>query len=400
MSNVNTARAVFEAIEYGPERLSSNPHRRLAIAPHFAALQKVLGQILKDYEYAAINYDQFDRLRPKVMGRKHVCIFDDGDLAWRSAVEDLIANVNGHIEPLPPPPLKMLTGHDLVQMEFPPRKRIVDPILPEKGLLLVHAKRGVGKTFFGLSLAYAIATGSAFLDWQVSERRRVCVIDGEMPLFALKERFCKIAKGSGVDLTEAEYIQFLAADFQEFGLPDLTLPEGQTEIQNYIEHADVVLLDNLSTLFRSIRENENSDWVHYNDFVLSLRRQGKAVITIHHSGKSGTQRGGSRKEDIQDTVLSLKQPEGFSAEDGCNFQIIFEKTRGFFGKDAEPFEVKLDNDERAGIITWQKSELSDAIDGEVIELNAQGKSVREIAKILDTSKSTVQRILKRKSMES
>ena len=46
-------------------------------------------------------------------------------------------------------------------MELPERKDLLQPWLPEQGLAMIHAPRGVGKTFFALSCAYAIGTGGA-----------------------------------------------------------------------------------------------------------------------------------------------------------------------------------------------------------------------------------------------
>jgi len=53
---------------------------------------------------------------------------------------------------------------------------------------MVFAKRGLGKTWFGLTLALAVARGEDFLSYAVPQPRRVLYIDGEMTLAELKER--------------------------------------------------------------------------------------------------------------------------------------------------------------------------------------------------------------------
>ena len=70
----------------------------------------------------------------------------------------------------------------------------------------------------------------------------------------------------------------------------------------------------------------------------------KSVLVIHHGGKSGQQRGTSRKEDVLDTVIALRKPPDYQADQGARFEIHFEKSRGFFGPEAEPFEVRLVGD--------------------------------------------------------
>ena len=77
------------------------------------------------------------------------------------------------------------------------------------------------------------------------------------------------------------------------------------------------------------------------EWELSLRRQNKSVLLIHHAGKGGTQRGSSRKEDVLDTVMSLRRPPDYSPTQGARFEVHFEKARGFYGPDAEPFEAQL-----------------------------------------------------------
>ena len=47
---------------------------------------------------------------------------------------------------------------------------------------------------------------------------------------------------------------------------------------------------------------------HRQDVCRLERRRGMAVLLIHHAGKSGDQRGTSAREDIMDTVISLRRP--------------------------------------------------------------------------------------------
>ena len=37
-----------------------------------------------------------------------------------------------------------------------------------------------------------------------------------------------------------------------------------------------------------------------------------------------------------DSVLNLRRPEGYSAEDGAVFEVHYEKARGFYGDDEVP----------------------------------------------------------------
>jgi len=55
----------------------------------------------------------------------------------------------------------------LMEQELPPREMIMHPWLPERGLAMIYAPRGVGKTFFALEIALGAATGTPFLGWHV-----------------------------------------------------------------------------------------------------------------------------------------------------------------------------------------------------------------------------------------
>ena len=72
--------------------------------------------------------------------------------------------------------------------KIPPREYIVEPFLPTSSLSMIYAMRGVGKTWFALSLGVAISHGNDFLRFPVERPRRVLYIDGEMALADLQER--------------------------------------------------------------------------------------------------------------------------------------------------------------------------------------------------------------------
>ena len=154
-----------------------------------------------------------------------------------------------------------------------------------------------------------------------------------------------------------------------------------------------MVIDNLSTLFRSGRENESESWNPIAQWALKLRTQGKSIIFVHHAGKNDNQRGTSKKEDILDTVIKLKRPDDYESKEGSRFEVHFEKSRGFAGSDANPFEVKLELTENKA--NWQIKEIEDVEEIRVLEFSKEGLTQREIAKELNISPSKVNRILNR-----
>jgi putative DNA primase/helicase len=254
---------------------------------------------------------------------------------------------------------------------------------------MLYAPRGIGKTHVALGVAYAVASGGAFLRWRAPEARRVLVIDGEMPAVALKERLAKIAAMGDKEPPEASYLRILSSDLHPDGLPDLSDPASHGLFNAVIGDAELIIVDNLSTLCRSGRENEAESWSHVQAWALAMRRIGKSVLFVHHAGKGGSQRGTSRREDVLDTVVSLKRPEGYNAGQGARFEVHFEKARGFMGDDAEPFEATLT---ASG---WAMRDLQAALEDQVLELHQAGMTQRDIAKEIGKSPGTVNAILKR-----
>jgi predicted DNA-binding protein (UPF0251 family) len=158
--------------------------------------------------------------------------------------------------------------------------------------------------------------------------------------------------------------------------------------------AEVIIFDNVSTLFRTGQENESQSWVAVQNWLLKLRREGRSVVIIHHTGKGKEQRGTSKREDVLDVVLNLREPSDYEPSEGARFEVHFEKARGLSGTDAvSPFEAKLEI--RDGQVNWTMREIEDARLSEILELKKDGMSVRKIAAELGLSKSAVQRALNR-----
>jgi putative DNA primase/helicase len=240
-----------------------------------------------------------------------------------------------------------------------------------------------------LGVAYAVASGGSFMKWQAPGPRKVIIIDGEMPAVTLQERLARIAGDNAAEPPDASHLRILASDLSQDGLPDLSNPEEQARYAEAVRDAALIVVDNLSTLCRSGRENESESWAHVQAWALQQRREGRSVLFVHHAGKGGQQRGTSRREDVLDTVVNLKRPEDYSPAQGARFEVHFEKSRGFTGQDAEPFEATLTE---AG---WAMRNIENALEDRIAVLDAEGLNQRDIATEIGKSPATVNRVLKR-----
>ena len=282
---------------------------------------------------------------------------------------------------------------EFLRHEFPRREYILDPILTTQGLALLYAAPGRGKTFLALTIAYAVATGQLVLRWKAPKPRQVLFVDGEMQGWMLQERFAGIIKGYGSGLLIPDSLRIVTPDTQADFMPNLATPEGQAALEPLLAGVELLIIDNLATLCRVGKENETESWLPVQAWILSLRRRGISLILVHHANKGGAQRGTSAREDVMDTIISLRTPKGHRTEDGACFEVHLEKARGLAGGVVEPFEAALSSDGKRFI--WSTTDLGDDEAELVASLHASGLSIRAIEQKTGLSRSRVHRLLEK-----
>lgn len=275
-------------------------------------------------------------------------------------------------------------------MKIEPPETLLDPFITKSSLGMIYAQRGIGKTFFTLSLGMAVAAGGRFLKYSAPKPYKVLYLDGEMSIFSMQDRISK-AYSSQESKPPKDHFKLVNAFLQDFPLPDLGTFEGQKALQPLIVDCNLIIVDNLSCWITSGIENEGESWLPVLQWALKQRRDGKAVIFIHHSNKRNGQRGTSRKEDALDYVIKLDKPEKHDNKEGACFIMSFEKNRSWLGSDVESLQVKLiDNVDGKRQWEWTATK-ADHMNAEISRLKAEGKSVRKIADELNISPSTVSR---------
>jgi putative DNA primase/helicase len=290
-------------------------------------------------------------------------------------------------------PLQPVGIKDFLALEIPARGMLLSPVLPEKSLAMLYAPRGIGKSWLGLSIGVAVASGGSLLKWEAPSPRRVLVVDGEMPLADLQARLNSILAGLGAEVPN-DRLRILAADNSEAGI-NLGSLEGQQALEPHLDGVDLLILDNLSTLMTTGSEGASDSWLPMQNWLLRLRRKGTAVLLIHHAGLNGKQRGTSRREDALDLVIGLRRPADYSPEQGARFEVHVEKTRTLVGDGAVPFEAMVEafvtESGRAGI-RWVARDLKPPVLHRAAELFREGHTVRQVADLLGVSRSEAGRL--------
>jgi putative DNA primase/helicase len=290
--------------------------------------------------------------------------------------------------------LLALNIFEFLSREIPAREMLLSPILPTQGLVMLHSWRGVGKTHTAIGIAYAVASGGVFLRWKAPSPRNVLYLDGEMPARAMQERVALAAGASATEPPTPDHLRIITPDLQPCGMPNLASEEGRTAVEEWLaDGCDLLVIDNISTLCRLGKENESESWEPMQTWLLDLRRRGISVLLVHHSGKAGAQRGTSKREDILDTVLSLKRPDDYEPTEGARFEVHLEKSRGIFGEEAAPFEARLET--RSSGALWTMRDVEDMKLARAQILFAERSTVRDAAAELGISKSAAGRLKKK-----
>ncbi|MDY3810183.1 AAA family ATPase [Desulfovibrio porci] len=308
----------------------------------------------------------------------------EGLEAVRSQLESALVKQHG---------LVALDMSEFLSMQIPDRGYLLSPILPVQGIAILYAPRGVGKTFAALSVAVAVASGGAVFNWRAPMPKKTLYVDGEMPATSMQSRLSSLVGGMAIPPQALKNLSLITPDLQPCAMPDLSTPNGQAMIEPLLKGVDMLVLDNIATLCRTGKENESQSWQAMQTWLLDLRRRGITVLLIHHAGKSGDQRGTSAKEDIMDTVISLRRPKEYAMAEGARFEVHLTKARGILGDDAKPFEANLITEGNA--LHWQVREIEDVELEELKRLLDEGYSIRDCAEEMGKSKGAIQRLKKK-----
>jgi putative DNA primase/helicase len=257
----------------------------------------------------------------------------------------------------------------VADLELPSRDYLVYPWLPERGLAMLYAPKGAGKTYFALTVAVALVAGINLFGWETPKARRVVFVDGELEVAELRERIAAICRGMGLSEEATRRVgsdlfilsrDRMASEGLAMGyLQDL---RSQENLVRELPHdTDLVVFDNLSCLFGG-EENDAAAWDNVLLLLLRLKNEiGASSLFLHHSGKSGEQRGTSRREDNLDTSIKLEPitAKGEVTASRARFRTVWAKHRGFTIEEAPSTVLELHYDREEMIAVWTTTRTED-----------------------------------------
>ena len=260
----------------------------------------------------------------------------------------------------------------LLAHQFPPREDLVAPWLRQGESAMLWAAPGTGKTLLTLTLAVMVAGGGGVLGWSSLKPRKVLLVDGEMSAEDLQERAAwLIGTVDGIDRdAAAANLHILSRNWQgpEVAFPDLGdrtgqpgKPSGQDEVIALASRlgAELVLMDNFSTLVEVADENDAASMNATLAFLLRLKQLRIACLLVHHSGKDGgSYRGSSKLATTFEVIIGLRPLESVATSAGAAFKLEWTKYRREPCEAVRSREVRLVRD-KAGQPRWEATATMD-----------------------------------------
>jgi len=213
---------------------------------------------------------------------------------------------------------------------------------------IIFASRGVGKTWFGLLIAKAVATGGRLGEWKAPDLAKVLYVDGEMPPDLMRDR------DRGLGTGDVEFLNHEILFDRTEKVLNITEPAVQDAILQKCIRDDIklVMLDNLSTLVSGVKENDSFEWERLHNWLLQFRRHKIAVVLIHHAGRSGEMRGTTKREDAAFWVILLNDGKKHADDKrGARFISIFTKPSRNTQNEVPSYEWHVVTDPASGEVS-------------------------------------------------
>jgi len=231
-------------------------------------------------------------------------------------------------------PSMTLTLGELLALDISPPVDLLGEWLHANTITMIHGPAGIGKSWFSLSIAMAIAGGGKFGSWQAPKPAKVIYVDGEMGEETLQRMAIQLRRViKGLDKNDADDNLILMPPNFTDDAPNERFIDAMGAAEFYIEKviesgAALIVFDNIRTL--TLLEDENSAvaWRGMSDALKRLREH-CAVVILHHDNKTNGYSGSSSALTVLNKQIQLK-PLRFqeSMEDcGASFEVRLHKCR-------------------------------------------------------------------------
>lgn len=227
-------------------------------------------------------------------------------------------------------------------MDIPPQDRLLGDLLTTTTRAFLSGRTGLGKTLFGMGIAYGVASGAGFLRWESARPAKVLYIDGEMPAELIKPRAIAEARrlaARGFSVPTGNLMVF-GRDIETQArklVPDLpTMAPLNTEegrrwlfaLLKAVGKPDLLIFDNVMSLVVGDQKDE-VPWSETLPLVQAISDRRMGQLWLDHTGhNSDRQYGSSTKAWRFDLSAVISPPAGAKADPRqVSFTLKFDKAR-------------------------------------------------------------------------
>jgi archaellum biogenesis ATPase FlaH len=174
----------------------------------------------------------------------------------------------------------------------------VEQMIAQGSVTLICAESGTGKTWFGYYLAGCVSHGLPVIGL-TSHRSKVLYVDGENPLYVVKQRLLDLAVQETVDLT-------IWGGWIKDPPPNPSSPL----VVNFARHFKGLIIYDSLIEFHPGSEQSSTETRAFMRQFRALANMGATVVVLHHTGKAETAklyRGSSDIKAVVDTAYLLEK---------------------------------------------------------------------------------------------
>lgn len=236
----------------------------------------------------------------------------------------------------------------LAAHEFPTPPYLVEPMIPQGGLAILHGKPGVGKTLLIAALAQAVNSGAPFLNRWPTRQGPVVVVQADMTGQIQRDRLLRII--NDVNVKDTYWVVEEDGSTPYLDIQNMTFT--QKELVSAIRSVNPVLVV-WDTLRKIHRLDENSSDAPIAVFRAAREILGSAShLFIHHDRKESRDpdaaadtdeafMGSQQWKGAVDATFSLREVKGACAPK--RLVLTFHKARTAPVEELRPILLELDS---------------------------------------------------------
>ncbi|MGK0235251.1 MAG: RecA-family ATPase [Psychroserpens sp.] len=205
--------------------------------------------------------------------------------------------------------------------------------------------QGGGKSYLLYRIIKAMCTGGDFLEQSCPIPKKVVLLDGELPIDDVNERFDNILVNSSDDEQTLfdENFSIINREFSGGLMNDLCKLRPTDELFKDLLKFDVVVIDSLKTNTFGSNISSADEIAQLLEMFLLLKSHGITVIYVNHFTKGSVILGSVDFDIINDVTISFAKDE----KKGCGVRKLeIVKGRGLKDEDKQPVYFTFHPDEQ------------------------------------------------------